>query len=56
MVLEYHPYHLMSTVNLVHATINGDDLIAYMARVSNPENQDNTEASDKSRHNHLCSL
>ena len=37
----------MSTVNLVHSTPNGDDLIAYMARVSNPSNQDNTETSDK---------
>ena len=37
----------MSTVNLVHNTPNGDDLIAYMARVSNPSNQDNTETSDK---------
>ena len=43
----------MSTVNLVHATINGDDLMAYVARVSNPENQDNTEISYKSRQNHL---
>lgn len=35
----------MSSVQLVHATPNGDDLIAYMARVSNPNNQNNTETS-----------
>ena len=34
-------------VKLVHATDNGDDLIAYMARVSNPDNQDNTETSER---------
>ena len=34
-------------VKLVHATDNGDDLIAYMARVSNPNNQDNTETSER---------
>lgn len=27
------------TVNLVHSTINGEELIAHMARVSNPANQ-----------------
>ena len=37
----------MSTVKLIHSTNNGDDLIAYMARVSNPSNQDNTETSEK---------
>ena len=29
------------------ATPSGDELIAYMARVSNPENQDNTETAPK---------
>jgi len=37
----------MSDVKLVHSTPNGDDLIAYMARVSNPDNQHNTETSAK---------
>ena len=35
----------MSSVNLIHSTPNGDDLVAYMARVSNPDNQNNTETS-----------
>ena len=35
----------MSIVNLIHSTPNGDDLVAYMARVSNPDNQNNTETS-----------
>ena len=35
----------MSIVNLIHSTPNGDDLVAYMARVSNPNNQNNTETS-----------
>ena len=35
----------MSLVNLIHSTPNGDDLVAYMARVSNPDNQNNTETS-----------
>ena len=35
----------MSKVNLVHSTPDGDNLVAYMARVSNPNNQDNTETS-----------
>jgi len=39
--------HLMSSVQLVHATRDGDNLVAYMARVSNPNNQDNTETSDR---------
>lgn len=34
-------------VNLVWATPNGDDLIAYMARVSNPANQNNPETAPK---------
>tara|TARA_R100001082_G_scaffold40157_1_gene21140 strand:- start:1110 stop:1766 length:657 start_codon:yes stop_codon:yes gene_type:complete len=35
----------MNTVTLVHSTENGDELIAYMARVSNPTNQSNPEVS-----------
>ena len=35
------------SVSLVHATPDGDTLIAYMARVSNPANQNNTETSSK---------
>lgn len=34
-------------VKLVWATPNGDDLLAYMARVSNPENQDNKTTAPK---------
>lgn len=34
----------MSNVKLVWATPDGDDLIAYMARVSNPANQDNPDS------------
>lgn len=32
-------------VKLIHSTNDGDALIAYMARVSNPENQDNAESA-----------
>lgn len=46
--------HLPSTrmttthsVKLIHITPNAEDLIAYMARVSNPSNQTNTETSSK---------
>jgi len=35
----------MSSVKLIHSTTDGDDLVAYMARVSNPNNQNNTETS-----------
>ena len=35
------------TASLVHSTPDGDTLIAYMARVSNPSNQDNTETSSR---------
>ena len=35
----------MSKVTLVHSTQGGDELIAYMARVSNPTNQDNKDSS-----------
>ena len=31
----------MSNVTLIHSTPDGEKLIAYMARVSNPDNQDN---------------
>ena len=31
----------MHTVDLVHITPNAEQLVAYMARVSNPANQDN---------------
>jgi len=34
-------------VEYIHHTNNGDDLIAYMARVSNPSNQNNTKTSPK---------
>ena len=34
-------------VSLVHVTPNAEELIVYMARVSNPANQNNTETSDK---------
>lgn len=37
----------MSKVKLIWATPNGEDLVAYMARVSNPTNQDNKETSAK---------
>ena len=35
----------MHSVKLIHITPNAEELIAYMARVSNPSNQDNTETS-----------
>ena len=35
----------MSKVTLIHSTEYGDELIAYMARVSNPTNQDNKDSS-----------
>jgi thymidylate synthase (FAD) len=35
---------------LVWSTPNGDDLVAYMARVSNPANQDNKETAPKLIH------
>lgn len=37
----------MSTVKVVWSTPEGEDLIAYMARVSAPENQDNKETGPK---------
>ena len=47
-----HPSHsiyycMTHHVQLIHSTPNGDDLIAHMARVSNPANQDNTETAPK---------
>jgi len=35
----------MNNVKLIHSTSNGEDLIAYMARVSNPNNQNNPSYS-----------
>ena len=35
------------TATMVHITPNAEELIAYMARVSNPANQNNTETSAK---------
>jgi thymidylate synthase (FAD) len=35
------------SVQLVHITPNAEELIAYMARVSNPANQNNTETSQR---------
>ena len=40
-------YESMSKVNLIWSTPNGEDLVAFMARVSNPENQDNKETASK---------
>ena len=37
----------MKQVQLIHSTPDGDNLISYMARVSNPANQSNTETSGK---------
>ena len=37
----------MHTTSLVHITPNAEELISYMARVSNPANQNNTETSAK---------
>lgn len=37
----------MSAVNLIWATPKGDELVAYMARVSNPSNQNNTATAPK---------
>ena len=35
------------TVNYIHSTPDGDNLVAYMARVSNPANQDNKDTAPK---------
>lgn len=37
----------MHSAKHIHSTVNGDDLVAYMARVSNPGNQDNTATAPK---------
>jgi len=37
----------MHNVELVHVTPNAEELISYMARVSNPSNQSNTETSPR---------
>jgi len=37
----------MHTAQLIHITPNAEDLISYMARVSNPANQNNTQTSAK---------
>ena len=37
----------LHSVELVHITPNAEELISYMARVSNPANQNNTETSAK---------
>jgi thymidylate synthase (FAD) len=37
----------MSKVKLIWSTPEGEDLVAYMARVSNPENQDNKATAGK---------
>jgi len=37
----------MSKVKLIWSTPDGENLVAYMARVSNPENQDNKESAPK---------
>ena len=46
----------MTTVKLIHSTKDGDDLIAYMARVSNPANQHTKDSarliSYLIKHNH----
>lgn len=40
-------YSIPHSVRLIHSTYDGDGLISYMARVSNPNNQNNTETSAK---------
>ena len=37
----------MHTTEYVHSTPDGDNLVAYMARVSNPSNQNNTSTAPK---------
>ena len=37
----------MHTVNYIHSTPDGDNLVAYMARVSNPNNQDNKDTAPR---------
>ena len=35
----------MHSIEYVHSTPDGDDLVAYMARVSNPNNQNNKDTA-----------
>ncbi len=37
----------MHNVKYIHSTPDGDDLVAYMARVSNPNNQDNKDTAPR---------
>ena len=37
----------MHNIEYVHSTPDGDDLVAYMARVSNPDNQNNKDTAPK---------
>ena len=37
----------MHTIEYIHSTTDGDNLVAYMARVSNPANQDNTSTAPR---------
>jgi thymidylate synthase (FAD) len=46
-VIGHRSYKIMSKVKLIWSTPEGEDLVAYMARVSNPENQDNKETAGK---------
>jgi thymidylate synthase (FAD) len=46
-VIGYRSYKIMSKVNLIWSTPEGEELVAYMARVSNPENQGNKETAGK---------
>jgi thymidylate synthase (FAD) len=41
-------YNEQMNVKLVWATPDAEENVAYMARVSNPENQDNKETAPKS--------
>ena len=37
----------MHTIEYIHSTTDGDNLVAYMARVSNPANQDNRDTAPR---------
>ena len=37
----------MHSIEYIHSTPDGDNLVAYMARVSNPKNQNNTSTAPK---------
>ena len=41
----HYLYYCMHSVKLTHITPNAEELISYMARVSNPSNQTNTQTS-----------